>query len=176
MYEAGAKSKGEGSHIRMLQCLYHQYGKTFWAIVLGERGHLYRRCREHSGNIYDPVPEIDPALHYGILSWKAYNLPESSHVALLDALREDVLRNADDTPRHTATTKDPVSGISQQRACEDWNKFKAWAMQFGGLWRYLSAAADQRSESERRMYYEPVCLYSVRIQGWVGKYGSTSET
>ncbi|KAJ5375401.1 hypothetical protein N7517_007407 [Penicillium concentricum] len=50
------------------------------------------------------------------------------HIAhCLDALRRQMLCDADDTPRATERRAEVVSGIGQHRVCRDWGKLERWA-------------------------------------------------
>jgi hypothetical protein len=45
----------------------------------------------------------------------------------LDALRRQVLCDADDTPRAVQRELDGVSGVGQYRQCRDWSRLEEWA-------------------------------------------------
>ena len=45
----------------------------------------------------------------------------------LDALRQDIICHADDTPRYTTQDSTLISGLGQGRKCRDWKKLQAWA-------------------------------------------------
>ena len=45
----------------------------------------------------------------------------------LDALRQDIICNADDTPRYTTSTLDPESGVGQLRRCRSWDQLQQWS-------------------------------------------------
>ncbi|KAL5044215.1 hypothetical protein BDW71DRAFT_215769 [Aspergillus fruticulosus] len=45
----------------------------------------------------------------------------------LDALRRQVLCDADDTPRATDRRVEVVSGVEQRRVCRDWGQLESWA-------------------------------------------------
>lgn len=50
------------------------------------------------------------------------------HIAhCLDALRRQVLCDADDTPRATERRPEAISGLGQYRQCRDWSQLEAWA-------------------------------------------------
>ncbi|MCJ1245558.1 hypothetical protein MMC30_002762 [Trapelia coarctata] len=60
-------------------------------------------------------------------------IPLSDLMHCLDLFREDIMCNADDTPRYTgrvnqqAGAEQPISGIGQTRMCKDWGKLRVWA-------------------------------------------------
>ncbi|KAL4740775.1 hypothetical protein BDV11DRAFT_203956 [Aspergillus similis] len=45
----------------------------------------------------------------------------------LDALRRQILCDADDTPRATDRRVEVVSGVGQHRVCRDWGQLESWA-------------------------------------------------
>ena len=57
------------------------------------------------------------------------------HIALshalhcLDQLRQDVICNADDTPRYAGFQDPPGTGSGQVRMCRDWRKLEQWALE-----------------------------------------------
>jgi hypothetical protein len=68
---------------------------------------------------YDSIPQTEPREHV-------------THC--LNNFREDIVCNADDTPRYSgrvnqqASAKHPVSGIGQTRLCKDWGRLRQWAI------------------------------------------------
>lgn len=57
------------------------------------------------------------------------------HIALshalhcLDQLRQDVMCNADDTPRYAGFQDPPGTGAGQVRVCKDWAELEQWALE-----------------------------------------------
>lgn len=47
----------------------------------------------------------------------------------LDQLRQDVICNADDTPRYAGYQDPPGTGAGQVRMCKDWTKLEKWALE-----------------------------------------------
>ncbi len=45
----------------------------------------------------------------------------------LDQLRQDIICNADDTPRYAGFQDPPGTGSGQVRMCKDWNALEKWA-------------------------------------------------
>lgn len=88
----------------------------------------------------------------------------------LDALREDTICHADDTPRYTTNTTEPVSGIGQKRQCRDWNRLEVWVKQFEGCWRYLDESADRRPQLERYLFCSKDSPYYARMKGWAERH------
>lgn len=54
----------------------------------------------------------------------------------LDSLRQDVICQADDTPRFTGQVPSR-SGIGQRRQCRDWQKLEAWAKDHTACHRHI---------------------------------------
>ncbi|KAF2763636.1 hypothetical protein EJ03DRAFT_379256 [Teratosphaeria nubilosa] len=54
----------------------------------------------------------------------------------LDALRRDVICNADDTPRYTTDNPSPETGHGQHRRCRNWDALNDWAKQHCACYRY----------------------------------------
>lgn len=68
----------------------------------------------------------------------------------LTALREDVLCNADDTPRYTGGHhKQAGSGQDQMRMCRDWSKLDQWATEHSACYKEPESWYDGKPESER---------------------------
>lgn len=97
-----------------------------------------------------------------------YSIQHNMHC--LDALRDDTICHADDTPRYTTNTTEPVSGIGQNRQCRDWIKLGVWAKQFEGCWRYLDESADRRPQLERYLFCAKDSPYYVRMKGWAERH------
>lgn len=54
-----------------------------------------------------------------------------------DALRQDILCDADDTPRYTGFQPSHSTGLMQDRKCRDWGQLEEWAKANTGCWRHL---------------------------------------
>lgn len=51
-----------------------------------------------------------------------------SHIQhCFDQLRQDIICNADDTPRYAGFQSPPGTGAGQVRLCKDWGKLEEWA-------------------------------------------------
>ena len=97
-----------------------------------------------------------------------YSIYHNMHC--LDALREDTICHADDTPRYTTNTSESVSGVGQNRQCRDWNKLEVWVKQFESCWRYLDESADRRPQLERYLFCAKDSQYYKRMKGWAQKH------
>ena len=57
--------------------------------------------------------------------------PQSLHFThinhCLDALRQEIMCNADDTPRYSGLDQEMGTGRGQYRMCKDWRKLEEWA-------------------------------------------------
>lgn len=86
------------------------------------------------------------------------NLPQSlptTHIThCLDSLRDQIICNADDTPRftHYRTEKGHLTGNDQRRQCRNWSDFEIWARKHNACYRYGDPTWDERSQYERFMY------------------------
>ena len=54
-----------------------------------------------------------------------------------DALRQDILCNADDTPRYSGFQPSHSTGLMQDHQCRDWSQLEEWAKANTGCWRHL---------------------------------------
>ncbi|KAL8659035.1 MAG: hypothetical protein Q9202_007309 [Teloschistes flavicans] len=73
--------------------------------------------------------------------------PQSIHFShinhCLDGLRQDIMCNADDTPRYTGMGHLRGTGIGQYRMCRDWDQLEQWADDHSACYQY-----DDGSELE----------------------------
>ena len=68
-------------------------------------------------------------------------VPQSVHFThvnhCLDAIRQEFMCNADDTPRYTGFIHDaPSSGLGQVRMSRDWERLEKWAEEQSACYRY----------------------------------------
>ena len=67
-------------------------------------------------------------------------VPQSQHFShinhCLDAFRQDIMCNADDTPRFTGFVDEPSSGLGQVRMCKSWTKLESWAKANSACYTY----------------------------------------
>lgn len=63
--------------------------------------------------------------------------PHVQHCLLV--LRDEVMCNADDTPRYTGYQPSKSSALGQVRMCRDWGALEEWAMdkERVGCWRHV---------------------------------------
>ncbi|KAI0532444.1 hypothetical protein GGR58DRAFT_517712 [Xylaria digitata] len=54
----------------------------------------------------------------------------------LDQLRQDVICNADDTPRYAGFQDPPGTGAGQVRMCKDWSRLEAWALEHTACFKH----------------------------------------
>ncbi|TGO26884.1 hypothetical protein BPAE_0051g00190 [Botrytis paeoniae] len=93
-----------------------------------------------------------------------YSLEHVSHC--LNVLREEVMCNADDTPRYTSRLNSekgkehPTSGIGQTRMCNDWEKLRSWAVAYSGCFRAINESIPNFSTIERYKFCPEGMNYS----------------
>jgi len=72
--------------------------------------------------------------------------PQSSplgHVIhCLNVLRDEIICDADDTPRYTGFQPNQKSGLGQVRMCRDWTQLEAWADDHTACWRHIGDISD----------------------------------
>ena len=78
------------------------------------------------------------------------------HVAhCLNTLREEVMCNADDTPRYTgrvneqASAEHATSGIGQTKMCRDFNQLEQWAVEHSACYKPIDVYNDSFPRIER---------------------------
>jgi len=60
----------------------------------------------------------------------------------LMVLREEVMCNADDTPRYTGFQPGTKSGIGQVRMCKDWGRLEEWAQEKTACWKHVGSDTE----------------------------------
>lgn len=85
----------------------------------------------------------------------------------LDGLREDVICNADDTPRWTSTTKNPRTGEGQRRMCRDWNALETWAQEHNACWRFVNETSLTIKNIDRYKYCPAGSKYEVALHNYL---------
>ncbi|MCJ1241899.1 hypothetical protein MMC14_009905 [Varicellaria rhodocarpa] len=88
--------------------------------------------------------------------------PFEHNLHCLDALRQDVMCAADDTPRYTGY-KEKVSGVGQYRQCRDWSRLEAWARQYNACHRHLHLE-DGESVLERYKFCPEGSPYLKKVR------------
>lgn len=59
-----------------------------------------------------------------------------------DTLRQDIICNADDTPRYSTESMRPGTGMGQVRQCRSWDKLEEWARQYNSCYRFVNQTSD----------------------------------
>lgn len=96
-----------------------------------------------------------------------YPLEHVTHC--LNVLREEVMCNADDTPRYTGRLNSekgkehPTSGIGQARMCNDWGKLRSWAVAHSGCFRAVNESTPNFPTIERYKFCPKGMNYSSSI-------------
>lgn len=102
------------------------------------------------------------------------NLPQPRsflHVQhCLDTLREDVLCNADDTPR--ASGSDDYSGPVQLRQCRDFSKLEAWAKDHSACFRRFDYTAPEFGTLDEWLYCPPESPFWQTVQNYIAHKSS----
>ncbi|KAI9815252.1 MAG: hypothetical protein M1827_002732 [Pycnora praestabilis] len=81
----------------------------------------------------------------------------------LDALRQDVICYADDTPRYTGFQPSGRSGTGQIRQCKSWRRLEAWAQQHSACWRYIQPHNHTFNSLERHKFCPKGSPYISRV-------------
>ena len=89
----------------------------------------------------------------------------------MDSLRQDILCNADDTPRYTTITKVPESGIGQTRQCRDWGSLERWARQYNACYRYINQTAVGFPNVQRFRFCPQGSPYAEEVDRVFGELG-----
>jgi hypothetical protein len=87
----------------------------------------------------------------------------------LEALLQDVLCFADDTPRYTAEDHPGRPGDGQQRVCRDWKKLEAFAQEHTSCWRDINPT-ENIDTLLRYRYCPPGSPYAERIHKIFGDF------
>ncbi|KAL8715404.1 MAG: hypothetical protein Q9220_000737 [cf. Caloplaca sp. 1 TL-2023] len=87
-----------------------------------------------------------------------------------DVLREEIICNADDTPRYTGFQPDQASGLGQVRMCKDWTQLDAWSKAHTACWRYVgnSSAPGFRELDRYRFCPEGSPWQETAETAWIG--------
>ncbi|KAL4794452.1 hypothetical protein BDV19DRAFT_365048 [Aspergillus venezuelensis] len=79
----------------------------------------------------------------------------------IDALRRQILCDADDTPRATERRKEVVTGIGQYRQCRDWGALEEWAKRHTACYKRPLNGDDGLPVIERFKHCPPDSGYVV---------------
>ena len=98
---------------------------------------------------------LQKSIHGSLVEYRK-GLPQSRgawHVYhCLDALRREIICNADDTPRASTTKFSPNTGVDQFRQCRSWQKLESWAAQHTACYKYVDPHNKTMSNLERFKY------------------------
>ncbi|KAI4187233.1 MAG: hypothetical protein L6R41_002951 [Letrouitia leprolyta] len=94
---------------------------------------------------------------------QSMTFPHVNHC--FDALRQDIMCHADDTPRYTTTTNDPESGVGQMRQCRSWDKLQEWTRERTACFRNIHEG-QRIHEIERYKFCPPGSPYLPKIRGY----------
>ncbi|CAF9905803.1 MAG: hypothetical protein ALECFALPRED_001351 [Alectoria fallacina] len=92
------------------------------------------------------------SIHNTILEYRR-GVPQSRPVAhvshCLDALRRQVICDADDTPRASTREFSPNTGVGQSRQCRSWERLESWAADHTACYKYVDPQNTTMSNLER---------------------------
>ena len=94
-------------------------------------------------------------------------MPWHHVVHCADAIRQEAICNADDTPLYSENVIHAgESGYGQQRKCRSWDKLEAWAKQFNSCYRYVneSAGPEVLPRIERFIYCPEDSPYTAEVE------------
>jgi hypothetical protein len=102
-------------------------------------------------------------------------LPQSGHLGhslhCFDSLLQDMLCDADDTPRYTGGGQPRgSSGMGQKRMCRDWRRLEAWAKENTACWMHINDTQHDIDTLERYKFCPPGSPYQKRIQAVFGDF------
>ena len=86
----------------------------------------------------------------------------------LDALRQDIMCYADDTPRYTGYQESGRSGTGQLRTCRDWSQLEHWAQQHTACWRYIHPHDPTFPSLERHKFCPEGSPYLEKVKKTFG--------
>jgi len=93
----------------------------------------------------------------------------------VDALRLEIICQADDTPRYSTADNKLGSGIGQYRQCKDWSKLESWAQDNSACFRYFNYSANSMfDQRERFVFCPPESPYIPRVEKYL-KYKEAKE-
>jgi hypothetical protein len=88
----------------------------------------------------------------------------------VDALRQEVLCNADDTPRYSTSDDNPESGRGQVRMCRNWGNLERWTKQYNACYRYVNQTETiaDLPNIERFIYCPRGSPYILKVEKYFG--------
>lgn len=103
----------------------------------------------------------------------------------VNTLREEVICNADDTPKYTGRVNanlgvaEPMSGVGYSRMCNDWSKLEAFAIQNSACFKHINGSNPDFPTIERYKfcpdgrvlwpvwYFWRFCGKLLKLESWV---------
>jgi len=92
-----------------------------------------------------------------------------------DAIRQDILCNADDTPRYSDESDRPESGVGQVRMCRSWEKLEEWAKGYNSCYAYVNQTSGDLPELQRFLYCPDGSPWREKVVEVFGKGVPTYE-
>lgn len=89
----------------------------------------------------------------------------------LDALRRQIICDADDTPRASTREFSPNTGVGQHRKCRSWDRLEEWAREYSACFKYVHLKKGQ-SRLERFKYCPEGSQYTEKIRQYFQTTGA----
>ena len=92
------------------------------------------------------------------LDGNSQTIPHEHIAHCLNVLRDDIICNADDTPRYTgrlnqqASADHPTSGVGQTRLCRNWEHLERWAQEHSACYKPINMSDANFPPIERYKY------------------------
>lgn len=96
-----------------------------------------------------------------------YPLEHTFHC--FNAIRQDIICTADDSPRKTSWDHPGVIGVGQVQLCRSWNKLEQFAKDHTACWRDINSL-DQVDTLKRYRYCPKGSPYNERIHAIFGDF------
>ena len=82
----------------------------------------------------------------------------------VDTLRQDIICNADDTPRYSTESRVPETGVGQVRMCRSWDKLEQWARQYNACYKFVNQTARDFPIVQRFVYCPKGSPYKKEVE------------
>ena len=87
----------------------------------------------------------------------------------VDTLRQDIICNADDTPRYSTESRVPETGMGQIRMCRSWDKLEQWARQYNACYKFVNQTARDFPIVQRFVYCPKGSPYRKEVEKVFGE-------
>jgi hypothetical protein len=100
---------------------------------------------------------------------QALSFPYDHSMHCIEALLQDTMCFADDTPCFTSFDNPGHPGVGQARLCRDWKKLEAYAKEHTSCWRDIQPT-EKIDTLLRYRYCPPGSPYNERIHSIFGEF------